>query len=168
MKKILKTQKGSPITRSKYGVGKLIGGALYFHADYVNDVPFDFSDYIEALYQFDEHFDYNVIKWNKKTGNVTFFRSREFDAVHEPSAGHYVTIKKNFTAKKGHTFQVWHHKWLWVKDDYKGFDVVASFKRSQQWLQLPDIEFSKIGNKQYWETHYVPRIKGFTYHALKA
>jgi hypothetical protein len=157
MKK-LKTRKGSLIKRSKYGVGKLIGGALYFHADYVNDVPFNFSDYIEALYKFNNNFHYNVIKWDKKRGNVTFFSSPEFNDVHEPSAGDYVTIKKNFTAKKGYTSKIWHHKWLWVKDDYKGFDVEESFNRSQQWLQLPDIEFARIGNKEYWEKHYVPRI----------
>ena len=159
MKKILKTQKGSPIKRSTYGVGKRIGGALYVHADYVDDIPFNFSEYIDALYQFDKDFHYNVIKWDKKKGNVTFFHSPEFNTVHEPSAGDYVTIKKNFTAKKAYTSQIWHHKWLWVKDDYKGFDVEESFNRSKQWLQLPNIEFAKIGNKEYWEKEYVPRIK---------
>lgn len=158
MKKNLKTQKGSPIKRSKYGVGKQIGGALYVHVDYLHDIPFDFSDYIEVLYQFDQDFYYNVIKWDKKRGNVTFFCSPEFDTVDEPSAGNYVIIKKDFTARKAYTSQIWHHKWLWVRDDYKGFDIEASFKRSRLWLQLPDIEFAKIGNKEYWQTYYLPRI----------
>lgn len=36
--------------------------------------------------------------------------------------------------REGDSNNVWHHKWLWVKDDYKGFDVDKAKKWSKLWL----------------------------------
>ena len=53
--------------------------------------------------------------------------------------------------------QIYHHKWLFVKDDYKGFDVEESKKRSIKWLSVSDkINMSKIGYKNYWENEVLP------------
>jgi len=54
--------------------------------------------------------------------------------------------------------KIWHHKWTFVDDDYRGFDVDASFNRSKAWLKIPDINFNVIGHKHIWERDYVPRI----------
>ncbi len=38
--------------------------------------------------------------------------------------------------KKGHSNYIWHHKWLWVKDDYTGFDIEESYRWSEKWLAV--------------------------------
>ncbi len=163
--KKLKTQKGSPIKRSKYGVGKLIGGVLYFHRQYMSILPEDVYDKnINILYDSKyEDFKYNIIKWDIKKDLLTFVNSPDFDTADEPVAGDYVAIKSDGTVRKGSTKSIWHHKWLWVKDDYKGFNVEESYRRSEAWLTIPMIEFSKIGNKAFWEKNYVPEIDKMDY-----
>jgi len=53
---------------------------------------------------------------------------------------------------------IYHHKWLFVADDYQGFDVVASKTRSEQWIALGDVDRSRIGRKSYWEERVVPQL----------
>ena len=43
---------------------------------------------------------------------------------------------------------IYYHKWLFVADDYPGYDVAKSAARS------------RIGNKSYWEHFVVPRLTG--------
>lgn len=152
----LKTQKGSAIKRSKYGVGKLIGGFLYLHKQYVKDVipKKVYKNAIEKT----KGFYFNVVKWNVKDNTISLFNSPDFDSADEPVAGEYMTISPDGKVKKGFTKSIWHHKWLWVKDNYKGFDVEKSFQRSQKWLSIPDIEFSKIGNKDFWNKNYASKL----------
>jgi hypothetical protein len=53
---------------------------------------------------------------------------------------------------------IYHHKWLFVADDYDGFDVEESKARSDAWLALPEVDKSRIGRACYWHTHVVPRL----------
>ena len=46
--------------------------------------------------------------------------------------------------------QIYHHKWLFVTDDYPGFDVEESKNRSRKWVSLPNIDYSRIGYKKFW------------------
>jgi len=138
-------------------VGKDIGGAIYLHRNYKGSLPNQ-----EALAKAEEIAlvslpNYNVIKWNKD-GTYTFFESPDFDTADEPVAGNYVVVKSNGDHKNGSTAAIWHHKWLWVKDDYTGFDVNAAKEHSKKWLAIPGIDFNRIGNKEYWETNVVPKI----------
>ena len=154
MNRQLKTQKGSIIKRStKYGVGKEIGGRLYVHKQYEDIIP-----HIEAIkdfikkhsYDFSDD-SYNVVAYNKINKTYSFIEAKDFDTVDEPTVGSYRTMYINgHHVIRGHSNSIYHHKWLFVKDDYKGFDVQASFERSKAWLSIPDIDFAKIGNKKYW------------------
>jgi hypothetical protein len=54
---------------------------------------------------------------------------------------------------------VYHHKWLFVADDYTGFDVRESKARSRAWMQLADVDRSRIGKKSYWREKVVPRLQ---------
>lgn len=38
----------------------------------------------------------------------------------------------------GFTSQIYHHKWLFCKEDYDGFDVQASYEFSKLWLSKFD------------------------------
>ena len=132
----LKTYKGSPIKRSKYGVGKEIGGDIYLHKSYADDVvPADIMDNAEdMLDEYDSSFTYNCIRYSPKTGAVSFQEAPDFDTAREPIVGDYITVFPDGTIKTGHSNYIWHHKWLFVKNDYKGFDVQKSWEWSKKWL----------------------------------
>lgn len=155
--KVAKTQKGSVIKRSKFGVGKLIGGFLYLHRNYIPDLPEELQQQIQTAATYLNGDDFNVVKVAMNTPDVTFINSPDFDSADEPTTGPYAKVSGE-NVKRGNSQAIWHHKWLWVKDDYQGFDVNKSFERSQAWLTIPDIDFARIGNKELWQREYVPRI----------
>lgn len=147
--KALKTLNGSAIKRSpKYGVGKQMGGALYVHSNYENVLP-DISQYKRVLKEKFSDFKYNILKYTPTA--VTFLQSPDFDTANEPMISEYVTVKEDGNAKRGKTNTIYHHKWLFVGDDYTGFDVEEAFNRSRAWLQIPDIDFRRIGSsRKFW------------------
>lgn len=134
----LKTLKGSLIQRSKtFGVGKEIGGDIYVHKDYAKDVvPTKYlQKAIKELEETHPGFKYNCIRWGPKTLQLSFQEAPDFDTAREPVVGDYVTVDFNKgTVRSGHSNYIWHHKWLWVKNDYKGFDVKKSWNWSKKWL----------------------------------
>ena len=134
----LKTLKGSTIKRStKYGVGKEIGGEIYFHKDYAEDImpPEVLSQAEHLLEENHSGFEYNCLKYNPKTGVVAFQEAPDFDSAREPIVGDYVSVNTNTgVVKTGHSNYIWHHKWNWVKNDYSGFDVRESWEWSKEWL----------------------------------
>jgi len=148
--KVLKTEKGSVVKRyPKLGVGKPMGGAVYIHKYYENLLPDAFNHYKEILSNQFPDYEYNIVKFGKD--GASFLYSPDFDTAEEPVVESYVTVKSDGFAKPGKSKTIYHHKWLFVKDDYPGFDVDKSFERSKAWLQIPSIPFSKIGqNKEYW------------------
>ena len=97
-------------------------------------------------------FPFNVVKVGVRNNVVSFFNSPDFDTDPEPTAGQYINVNlDNDKVNQGNSKYIWHHKWLWVMDDYPGFDVEESFQRSQKWLQIPDIDFSRIGKREFWD-----------------
>jgi hypothetical protein len=79
-------------------------------------------------------YEYNCIRYSPKTGDVSFQESPDFDTAREPKVGDYITVKPDGTIKTGHSEYIFHHKWLWVLNDYSGFDVAESWDWSRQWL----------------------------------
>lgn len=142
----LKTYKGSPIKRSKYGVGKEIGGDIYLHRDYADMVvPDDLYDDLEQLLH-EEYpdFEYNCIRYSPKTSSISFQGAPDFDTAREPVVGDYITVFPDGSIKTGHSNYIWHHKWLWVMNDYTGFDVSESWEWSKLWLST--LEETSDGN----------------------
>lgn len=131
-----KTLKGSVVKRSKYGVGKQMGSQVYLHKDYVGDVipKKVWENALKVLDDTDSGFEYNCVMYDTKTGNVRFDEAPDFDESREPIVGDTITVKPDGTVKRGHSNYIWHHKWLWVKNDYQGFDVNQSKAWSNKWL----------------------------------
>ena len=131
-----KTLKGSVVKRSKYGVGKQMGSQVYLHKDYVSDVipKKVWENALKVLSDADSDFEYNCVMYDTKTGNVRFDEAPDFDESREPIVGDTITVKPDGTVKRGHSNYIWHHKWLWVKNDYQGFDVNQSKAWSNKWL----------------------------------
>ena len=142
----------------KYGVGKEIGGAVYVHRRY-EDV---FGDAVAAAkVHLPAGFEYQVVKSVARTGNISFVASPDFDTAHETIVGEILTVRPSGILKRRRQLDdpyIYHHKWLFVSDDYDGFDVGASKSRSERWMDLTDVDRTRIGRKRYWEEQVLPRL----------
>lgn len=157
------------IRSKKFGVGKEIGSKVYVHKQY-EDV---FSDYglAKAKEKLPANFKYNAVAYDTREKSFTFTHSPDFDYNPEPIVGEQIKIyadgKITRIPQRKTNPQIWHHKWLWVKDDYKGFDVEEAKDRSYYWTRIPNINKSKIGNYDYWQKNVVPFIKKETIGEIK-
>jgi hypothetical protein len=147
-----------PKRSRRYGVGKEIGGAVYVHRMYEEVL----GDAVEsARIRIPDGFDYAVVKYSCNSGAVSFVHSTDFDTADEPTVGDvwFVPVSEDpkFRSRSKIPF-IYHHKWLMVKDDYNGFDVAASIRRSLQWIRLLGLDRTRIGRKDYWEANVEPRI----------
>tara|TARA_R110002072_G_scaffold23181_3_gene80444 strand:+ start:27504 stop:28109 length:606 start_codon:yes stop_codon:yes gene_type:complete len=145
--------------RSKtFGVGKEIGGAVYVHRSYMDVLPGIVSECVELL---EPETVFSVVKYAEKAKTVTFIDSPNFDEASEPVIGDLTTITfggKATRRKRLSDPYIYHHKWLFVKDDYTGFDVEESKQHSLTWLSLDGIDKKRIGRRSYWRTHVMPRL----------
>lgn len=134
----LKTYKGSPIKRSKFGVGKEIGGDFYVHKDYADIViPEDKLEEAKEIVKREwlDGYAYNCLKYSPAKNTIAFQEVWGFDTEREPVVGDYIIVDLNKkTVKAGHSDYIFHHKWLWVENDYTGFDVKESWEWSKEWL----------------------------------
>jgi hypothetical protein len=147
-----------PTRCKKYSVGKEIGGAVYVHRKYEGYLPRIVK---EASTYLPLDFDYTVVKYVEKEASVSFVCSPDFDVVDEPIVGDIVRVaadgsKKTFLRQSDP--YIYHHKWLFVLDDYEGFDTRKSKTRSIRWLLLDGIDMKRIGRMSFWKTEVVPRI----------
>ena len=132
--------------RSKYGVGKAIGGKIYVHKKYANHIIVNLSE-VEKLLP--HNFVYNCVVIDINHNIIRFDEAPDFDTAREPHPGNFVEInlqKNEF--RKGHSDMIWHHKWMWVDDDYDGFDVNESYEWSKRWTQVIT---HPSGSKRVWE-----------------
>ena len=147
--KPLKTIKGSRIWYSKLGVGKQVGNKIYVHKDYASDiVPTDILQNAQNILQkYEPGASFNCICYDLNNPNVIRFdEAPKFDTDREPYPGIMWTVDTSRIDegercyRVSHSYAIWHHKWLWVKQDYQGFDVNESYEWSKHWLsKLPEV-----------------------------
>jgi hypothetical protein len=152
----LKTLKGSRIGYSKFGVGKQVGSKIYFHKSVWDKIiPEDIwnkalvimdSDKVhEELWNDREikEWEYGTICYDLKNPTVIRFDDNQemFDVQSEPTVGYMMfvdTANESIYIKWNQ--QIYHHKWLFVKPDYEGFNVQKSYEWSEEWLsKLPEV-----------------------------
>ena len=128
----LKTLKGSKICYSKYGVGKEIGGKIYIHKDYALEViPTDvLNNAQDMLHKYEPCFEFNCVCYNKKQPNIVRFdEAPDFNTEREPHPGVMFTVDTSINGEGCYKYRysdlIWYHKWLWVDENYKGFNVVV-------------------------------------------
>ena len=157
---MIKTQKGTVIKKSpKYGVGKQVGSTIYLHKSVEDRLPKELLEKVK--FKLPATFQYDIVKYDEKNDNVTFISSPDWDSADEPIVGDAFLIRRDGSTrymKQKESPQIYHHKWLFVNDDYSGFNTEDSKERSSNWLKLPDIEFNKIGYKNYWDSNIVPHL----------
>lgn len=148
-----------PKRSGRFGVGKDIGGAVYVHRSYMEILPRIVSDCAEIV---GNTSDFSVVKYAEKGRTVSFIECPDFDSAPEPLVGDLVTVtfdRKVSNRKRLRDPYIYHHKWLFVRDDYPGFDVEESKRRSLSWLDIDGIDKKLIGRLSYWSEHVVPRIE---------
>ena len=151
-----------PKRSARFVVGKQIGGAVYVHRQYESFLP---EAVQKAKSVLPSTFQYTVVKYALSDDTVSFIQSEDFDRSHEPIVGDLYTVKCDGSAsfrRQAADPWIYHHKWLFVADDYEGFDVEASKDRSREWLAFDNIDFRRIGKKSFWEEHVVPRLNDGT------
>jgi hypothetical protein len=143
--------------------GKIVRNNLYIHRDYRHtaDIP-------EHLYitRYDRMMGkdmpgVDIIKHDRNHGTVSLIKCFDFDGLEEPIIQMVWTDLRqiNYTYYTG---AIYHHKWMMVGDDYRGFDMEASKRRSERIKQVmfenPGIAPNQIGNQVYWETRVLPLL----------
>jgi hypothetical protein len=147
-----------PSRSRRFGVGKEIGYAVYVHRDYEDRLG-QTAEW--AKRHLPEHYEYSVVKLNQRNDSVSFIQCPGFDFEHEPAITAILVVNASGQVQRRTTPAdpyIYHHKWLFVADDYRGFDVAASKARSEQWIALGEVDRSRIGRKSYWEDYVVPRL----------
>jgi len=135
-------------------VGKKVGSCIYAHKEYEYEItPENILNKAKSKL---EGFEYSCIKYDKKSGNVTFQLSEDFDTAHEPIVSRCFLVRADGSTRmmsEKKDPQIWHHKWMWVADDYTGFDVEESKRRSEQWEDhVNKEEKRKIGYLSFWNS----------------
>ena len=139
---------GTVYQRSKkYGVGKEIGGKIYVHRDYANRV--NPVEYKRALRYLRKPFTFRCVMFDMKNHIVRFDEAPDFDIEREPHPGKFIEVDLvTGKIRQGHSNMIWHHKWMWVKDSYQGFDVGRSFNWSKRWTSVMT---HPSGSRKIWE-----------------
>jgi len=111
---------------------------IFAHKNYAADImPQETYDKAEQIAQ-QNGFEFNCINYDPRKPNIVRLdQAPDFDTAREPITGDWIKVDTDTgqIVGKGHSDQIWHHKWLWVKDDYQGFDVNQAFDWSKQWSQ---------------------------------
>lgn len=163
-------------------IGKRMGKDLYVHKDYISqtDIPKDVYDNAQKILK-DKHpsHEYTIVKHNKDDNSISFLHSPDWNDSHEPYIKDSVKVHANGNTsynKPKSDPQIYHQKWQFVGDDYKGFDVERSKLRTKQYQaaidrykqKTGDMNVSKrIGNKSFWEREIVPDITESVYKSFK-
>ena len=137
-------------------VGKRVGSCVYVHKLYEDEViPAKILKAAKKYLSCSKKFSYDCVKWDKKTNNITFQWSPTFDYLDEPIIDMCFLVKADGTSRilpQKKDPQIWHHKWMWVKDDYSGFNVEKSKLRSELWKnKVTKEERRKIGFLSFWD-----------------
>ena len=147
---------------------KTVGSAHYVHRSNIDELYIkyvkekDKANFVKFI-SYVEHNGprYDIVKYDDK-GSITLITSPDWNIANEPLVGmcyHWKSgswfdnlgvigdcrVTKNFR-------QIYHSKWMFVSDNYKGFDVELAKQRTKLWNSLPDIKEVKkyIGYKKYW------------------
>lgn len=132
---LIECKNGDILVRYFKGVGELKNKWISIQRNYASDI-IPFSEFMEAQKALSEQyplFDAECISYQERTKEIRFESCPDFDKSDEPIIQCCITY--NPKTKKLH-YQGYgrkiKHKWLYVKDDYTGFNVDKAYIRSKQ------------------------------------
>lgn len=143
--------------------GKRIGNDLYI---YSKCLPYGYYEkYRKGLFEIGKKYGSeeigknHVIRFNTKNeDDISIMEVINFDTDREPIIGNSYKINLSsgeikFTKEKNNPY-IYHHKWMFVSDNYRGFDLFASKLWSIKWKKaLPQGKkiTSSIGYLRQWK-----------------
>lgn len=138
---------------------KKIGGAIYIHKSNIKSLNKKQIDLLwERLFQLAKSDyicnSYEIIKIKNDT--VSFIECEGWDELREPIVGNAYCVKSDgsvkFTKKREKNPQIYHHKWMFVADEYDGFDVEKEKEWSKKWQSVvPKGLSSSLGSMNSWK-----------------
>lgn len=141
--------------------GKTVAGRLYVHRSALHLLGRDIQDKIKfAQESVPDWSNWAIARVSLTSNQVALIESPDWDTADEPSVGAMMVVDGcdlKFRPDTG--TMIYHHKWMFVADDYDGFDVEDSKARSASWESLdPPVDKKRIGRREYWESHVVTRL----------
>jgi hypothetical protein len=148
------------VRNKKYNVGKKIGNQIWIHKNYISELMnLDLFEKFKS--KIPDDFNYVVLRWDEKKQELAFIESVDFNTSNEPLVGDSlrVLLSQNEYVLSKRVIQqkdplIYHHKWLFVKDDYVGFNVKESKLRSIEWKSYLGVNSqvtSRIGRLSFWD-----------------
>ena len=140
---------------------KKIGGNIYIHRSNMGALDNDQTDlvynalkFLKGSYPLNNGF--AIIKIDTKNIAVTFIESEDWDSAREPVVGNAYRVNSDGDVKllkKKNNPQIYHHKWMFVSENYEGFDIEESKAWSKLWEEkLPKTREvkGKVGYREQW------------------
>lgn len=139
---------------------KRVMTALYAHKSNIDEICKNISvneaeHLIDICQWFKEEYNvsFDIVKYDKKSKNISFIESPNWNEENEPTVGISYTVKPDGSTsiRKG-CEQIYHNKWQFVKPAYTGFDIEQAKERTKEWNSIPGINQvkSKIGYRKFW------------------
>lgn len=144
---------------------KKIGSAVYLHMSMQDKLDTErdelLANAVMIMYQkgmFEEWQKTVIYKIDLKNKMVSFIECPDFDFAREPQVGtaYTVDVKKETVKIIKPKGQIYHHKWMFVDDDYAWFNVRESKTWSKKWQSILPKDRkvkSRIGYKKYWDEY---------------
>lgn len=143
----------------KNNLGKKMGNQIWFHKQYLTEM---ITEELALLFipYIPNDFNYEIVRWDSKKEELALIECIDFNESKEPTVGRINRIIKTENGFENIKEQkqpkdplIYHHKWMFVKENYKGFSVEDSKKRSISWKNKLGIDrsvSSKIGRLSFW------------------
>ncbi|NLB54711.1 MAG: class I SAM-dependent methyltransferase [Lentisphaerae bacterium] len=166
--------------RGPHGVGKVIDKNKWVHRSVLSSLSENeqilVSNALYILGNYPPPPDIDIIVMiNRSEELVTFTHSSDWKTATEPICGDMVGIKGLysdrpvvFRRKQKGVPTIYHHKWMFVDDDYLGFDVKEAMEWSEIWENHPIVKALladksehfrlRIGRQDYWQEKVLDRI----------
>lgn len=160
-------KRGGTIGRYKFPIGKVIGGKVYMHVKYIDTLPS--PEQARIALRASGLRDARALSYDPKNEIYMFSVAPDFDRASEPAPRKSVKVEMDgddvdeVSPAKDIT-QIWHHKWMWVDDNYKGFDVRGSYEWSKTWTAK--MKKPASGSLRIWKVQLADA--GFLFHPLES
>lgn len=140
---------------------KKIGNAIYMHhtvLPYLDGIEKELI--MQGMQYLPDYiwYKYTIVKVDAKNKKVSYIMCDDFDTAREPEVGDSYNVDLTSGACKiiKGKGQIYHHKWMFVRENYKGFDIEESKKWSETWRAIfpQDRKISsRIGYRKYWNEY---------------
>ena len=137
---------------------KKIGGAIYVHKSNMESLSLEEMNLVSTRLEQILATEYRLVNFEiiKIAGDsVSFIECEGWNTLREPIVGDAYNVKADgsikVTKKRENNPQIYHHKWMFVADDYDGFDVEKEKEWSKKWQSVvPKGLSSSLGSQENW------------------